>query len=118
MTPNTALNTVGVIELGYIDLPSATVLAQPSKTLIGVDGKQPFVGAISDGRAPFAEDGLDTEVGGVVAQGSIRAHVDPPKADAYIVSVHMPSKATTTLTCRTLRRRLVPSLPDSLSASC
>ena len=40
MSPNVPLDTVGVIGLGYIGLPTAAVLAQAGKTVIGVDVKQ------------------------------------------------------------------------------
>jgi UDP-N-acetyl-D-mannosaminuronic acid dehydrogenase len=40
MSPNLALDTVAVIGLGYIGLPTAAVLAQAGKKVIGVDVKQ------------------------------------------------------------------------------
>lgn len=92
MTPNISLNTVGVVGLGYIGLPTAAVLAQAGKTVIGVDVKQSVVDAINDGRAPFVEEGLETVIAGVVAQGKLRAQTEVPEADAYIVSVPTPFK--------------------------
>ena len=68
MSPNVPLDTVGVIGLGYIGLPTAAVLAQAGKTVIGVDVKQSSVDAINAGQVPFVEDGLES-----VARGRRRA---------------------------------------------
>ncbi|MGO2359884.1 MAG: NAD(P)-binding domain-containing protein, partial [Brachybacterium tyrofermentans] len=71
MSPNVPLDTVSVIGLGYIGLPTAAVLAQAGKTVIGVDVKQENVDAINAGTVPFVEEGLETVVAGVVAQGKL-----------------------------------------------
>lgn len=92
MTPNLPLDTVCVIGLGYIGLPTAAVLAQAGKTVIGVDVKQANVDAINAGTVPFVEEGLETVVAGVVAQGKFSAQLETPEADAYIVSVPTPFK--------------------------
>ncbi|QNN82254.1 UDP-N-acetyl-D-mannosamine dehydrogenase [Brachybacterium sp. Z12] len=92
MSPNAPLDTVSVIGLGYIGLPTAAVLAQAGKTVIGVDVKQANVDAINAGTVPFVEEGLETVVAGVVAQGKLSAQLETPKADAYIVSVPTPFK--------------------------
>ena len=70
-----------------IGLPTAAVLAQAGKTVIGVDVKQANVDAINAGTVPFVEEGLETVVAGVVAQGKFCAQLETPEADAYIVSV-------------------------------
>ncbi|SLN01439.1 UDP-glucose dehydrogenase [Corynebacterium xerosis] len=92
MSPNVPLDTVSVIGLGYIGLPTAAVLAQAGKTVIGVDVKQENVDAINAGTVPFVEEGLETVVAGVVAQGKLSAQLETPEADAYIVSVPTPFK--------------------------
>lgn len=86
------MQTVSVIGLGYIGLPTAAVLAQAGKTVIGVDVKLANVDAINGGRVPFVEEGLETVVAGTVAQGKFRAQTETPEADAYIVSVPTPFK--------------------------
>ncbi|MFC7457051.1 UDP-N-acetyl-D-mannosamine dehydrogenase [Brachybacterium sp. GCM10030267] len=90
MSPNVPLDTVSVIGLGYIGLPTAAVLAQAGKTVIGVDVKQANVDAINAGTVPFVEEGLEAVVAGVVAQGKLSAQTETPEADAYIVSVPTP----------------------------
>lgn len=92
MSANVSLDTVSVIGLGYIGLPTAAVLAQAGKTVIGVDVKQANVDAINAGTVPFVEEGLETVVAGVVAQGKLSAQLETPDADAYIVSVPTPFK--------------------------
>ncbi|MGF7022916.1 UDP-N-acetyl-D-mannosamine dehydrogenase [Brachybacterium tyrofermentans] len=92
MSPNVPLDTVSVIGLGYIGLPTAAVLAQAGKTVIGVDVKQTNVDAINAGTVPFVEEGLESVVAGVVAQGKLSAQLETPEADAYIVSVPTPFK--------------------------
>ncbi|MFC0675717.1 UDP-N-acetyl-D-mannosamine dehydrogenase [Brachybacterium hainanense] len=92
MSPNVPLDTVAVIGLGYIGLPTAAVLAQAGKKVIGVDVKQANVDAINAGKVPFVEEGLETVVAGTVAQGKLSAQTDTPEADAYIVSVPTPFK--------------------------
>ncbi|MBK0330725.1 UDP-N-acetyl-D-mannosamine dehydrogenase [Brachybacterium sp. MASK1Z-5] len=92
MSPNAPLNTVCVVGLGYIGLPTAAVLAQAGKRVIGVDVKQSNVDAINAGTVPFVEEGLETVVAGAVAQGRLSAQTDTPEADAYIVSVPTPFK--------------------------
>lgn len=92
MSPNVPLDTVAVIGLGYIGLPTAAVLAQAGRTVIGVDIKQSNVDAINAGKVPFVEEGLETVVAGCVAQGKLSAQIETPDADAYIVSVPTPFK--------------------------
>lgn len=92
MSTTTSMQTVSVIGLGYIGLPTAAVLAQAGKTVIGVDVKQSNVDAINAGRVPFVEEGLETVVAGTVAQGKLSAQTETPEADAYIVSVPTPFK--------------------------
>src|SRR5699024_3560803 len=92
MSPNVPLDTVAVVGLGYIGLPTAAVLAQAGKTVIGVDIKQSNVDAINAGKVPFVEEGLETVVAGAVAQGKLSAQTETASADAYIVSVPPPFK--------------------------
>src|SRR5699024_5734933 len=47
VSPNLPLDTVAVIGLGYIGLPTAAVLAQAGKTVIGVDVSRATVDAIN-----------------------------------------------------------------------
>lgn len=92
LTAKNPLETISVIGLGYIGLPTAAVLAQAGKRVIGVDVKESAVAAINSGNVPFVEEGLETVVAGAVARGKLGAQSTTPSADAYIVSVPTPFK--------------------------
>lgn len=90
MSPHLPIETVCVVGLGYIGLPTAAVLAQDGTSVIGVDVNPATVEAINAGTVPFVEEGLESVVAGVVAQGRLRAQVETPQAQAYIVAVPTP----------------------------
>lgn len=84
------LDTVCVIGLGYIGLPTAAVLAQAGKRVIGVDVSEATVDAVNAGTVPFVEEGLELVVAGAVAHNRLSAQATPPSADAYILAVPTP----------------------------
>lgn len=90
MNQPTHIETICVVGLGYIGLPTAAVLAQVGKKVIGVDMKASIVNAVNAGEALYAEEGLEAVLAGVVAKGQLHAQHDTPVADAYIVSVPTP----------------------------
>lgn len=90
MNTSAPIDTVCVIGLGYIGLPTAAVLAQSGKTVIGVDVNPASVDAVNTGSVLFVEEGLSTVVAGAVARGRLRAQANTPPADAYIVAVPTP----------------------------
>lgn len=82
--------TVAVIGLGYIGLPTATVLAAHGFSVIGIDVRQDAVDAVNAGRAHIVEPDLDTAVKGAIAAGRLRATTTPEPADVFIVAVPTP----------------------------
>ncbi|MFC7877397.1 UDP-N-acetyl-D-mannosamine dehydrogenase [Isoptericola sp. NPDC057391] len=84
------INTVGVIGLGYIGLPTAAILASKDVKVIGVDVNPSTVEAVNRGDVPFVEPDLATYVAGAVQQGTLRATDVPEPADAFIVAVPTP----------------------------
>lgn len=86
--------TVCVVGLGYIGLPTAAILASHGHDVIGVDVNPRHVEEINEGRVPFVEPDLETVVAGAVAQGRLRAQAQTPHADAYIVAVPTPFTET------------------------
>lgn len=82
--------TVAVIGLGYIGLPTAAVLATHGADVIGVDVNTGTVEAVNRGEVPFVEPDLSVSVAGAVSQGRLRAQVETPEADVYIVAVPTP----------------------------
>lgn len=86
----TAIETVAVIGLGYIGLPTAAILATNGINVIGVDVNQGTVDAVNRGEVPFVEPDLAVHVAGAVSQGQLKATTDTPAAQAYIVAVPTP----------------------------
>ncbi|MFZ3452653.1 UDP-N-acetyl-D-mannosamine dehydrogenase [Arthrobacter sp. 7Tela_A1] len=86
-------NSVAVIGLGYIGLPTAAVLAGNGLSVIGVDVKESSVAAINRGEVPFVEPDLGEAVAKAVTGGTLKATTDTPAADAYIVAVPTPFNA-------------------------
>ncbi|MFE5294147.1 UDP-N-acetyl-D-mannosamine dehydrogenase [Isoptericola sp. NPDC056618] len=84
------INTVGVIGLGYIGLPTAAILASRGVKVVGVDVKPSTVEAVNRGEVPFVEPDLAREVADAVEQGTLRATDTPEPADAFIVAVPTP----------------------------
>ncbi len=87
------IRTVAVVGLGYIGLPTAAILATNGLEVIGVDVNPSTVDAINNGDVPFVEPDLSIHVAGAVSQGRLRAQLETPSADAYIVAVPTPFKA-------------------------
>lgn len=84
------INTVGVIGLGYIGLPTAAILASKDVKVLGVDINSETVAAINRGDVPFVEPDLSTYVAGAVTHGTLRASTTPEPADAFIIAVPTP----------------------------
>jgi len=82
--------TLAVIGMGYIGLPTATVLATRGVRVIGVDVNPRIVEAISRGEVPFVEPDLAVAVSGAVAMGHLSMSREVPEADAYIIAVPTP----------------------------
>ncbi|WP_281965232.1 UDP-N-acetyl-D-mannosamine dehydrogenase [Serinicoccus marinus] len=82
--------SVAVIGLGYIGLPTAAILASHGYRVLGVDVNDKHVDAVNAGRIPFVEPDLGTHVAGTVSQGLLTAQKDTPKADVYIIAVPTP----------------------------
>lgn len=85
-------NTISMIGLGYIGLPTATLFASKKKRVIGVDPIQHVVDTINEGRVHIVEPELDILVSGVVRAGYLRATTIAEPADAFIIAVPTPFK--------------------------
>jgi UDP-N-acetyl-D-mannosaminuronic acid dehydrogenase len=85
-------NTISVIGLGYIGLPTAAVIASRRKNVIGVDTNQQAVNTINKGKIHIVEPELDIVVHAAVAEGYLRASTTPEPADAFLIAVPTPFK--------------------------
>lgn len=86
------IETISVVGLGYIGLPTAAVLANAGCRVIGVDVNHIAVETINQGRIHIVEPGLGDVVSQVVAQGKLRATTTAEPADAFLIAVPTPFK--------------------------
>ena len=87
------IETVAVIGLGYIGLPTAAILAGNGIHVIGVDVNPGTVESVNRGEVPFVEPDLASYVAGAVSQHKLSASTETPTAQAYIVAVPTPFNA-------------------------
>ncbi|CDT89261.1 UDP-N-acetyl-D-mannosaminuronic acid dehydrogenase [Vibrio coralliirubri] len=87
-----SFETVSVIGLGYIGLPTAAVIASRGINVVGVDVNQNAVDTINAGEIHIVEPDLDIAVRSTVNIGKLRATITPEKADAFMVAVPTPFK--------------------------
>lgn len=90
MRLSTRINTVCVMGLGYIGLPTASILASRGVHVIGVDTNADVVAKINGGEIHIVEPDLDAVVAHVVRQGLLRATTTPEPADAFVIAVPTP----------------------------
>ena len=84
--------TISVVGLGYIGLPTAAVFASRKKKVIGVDVNQRAVEIINRGEVHIVEPDLDMVVHAAVTEGYLRAATRPEAADAFLIAVPTPFK--------------------------
>ena len=85
-------NSVCMIGLGYIGLPTAAVFAKHSIKIKGVDINQHAVDTINQGKIHIEEPGLEALVKSAVDADLLTAYTTPQKADAFIMAVPTPFK--------------------------
>ena len=79
-----------VLGLGYIGLPTASLLATKGHLVHGVDVSQQVVDTINEGRIHIVEPDLDVLVRAAVASGNLKAGLAPVDADIFIIAVPTP----------------------------
>ena len=92
MISNTSFNTVSVIGLGYIGLPTAAMFASRKVNVIGVDVNQQAVDTINKGKIHIVEPDLDMLVSAAVTAGYLKATTTAEPADAFLIAVPTPFK--------------------------
>lgn len=88
MTP--VFDSVCVVGLGYVGLPTAAILASRGVRVLGVDTNPNTVDTINQGQAHIVEPDLDMVVNAAVTVGALRAAAAPEPADAFIIAVPTP----------------------------
>ncbi|WP_295900283.1 UDP-N-acetyl-D-mannosamine dehydrogenase [uncultured Vibrio sp.] len=87
-----SFETISVIGLGYIGLPTAAMFASRKKKVIGVDVNQHAVNTINRGEIHIVEPELDMIVHAAVTEGFLKAVTIPEPADAFLIAVPTPFK--------------------------
>lgn len=81
---------VCVLGLGYIGLPTASILATNGFDVTGVDVSPRVVEIINNGDIHIEEPGLKTIVQAAIHSGRLKATLEPVQADAFIIAVPTP----------------------------
>lgn len=87
------LQKIVVMGLGYIGLPTASMLATKGHTVLGVDINESAVNTINSGHIHIVEPDLDLLVRSAVNSGNLRASLTPEEADTFILAVPTPFKS-------------------------
>jgi UDP-N-acetyl-D-mannosaminuronic acid dehydrogenase len=86
------MQKIVVMGLGYIGLPTASMLATKGHTVVGVDVNESAVNTINSGRIHIIEPDLDILVKSAVHSGNLRASLVPEEGDTFIIAVPTPFK--------------------------
>jgi UDP-N-acetyl-D-mannosaminuronic acid dehydrogenase len=81
---------VCVIGLGYIGLPTASLLANRGYEVAGVDTNEKVVETINRGEIHILEPDLDVSVKASVSSGKLVAYTEPVESDIFIICVSTP----------------------------
>ena len=84
------MKTICVIGLGYIGLPTASLLATRRFQVHGVDVRPQVVETINRGNIHIQEPDLDVMVMSAIQSGYLTASLTPAPADVFIIAVPTP----------------------------
>lgn len=90
MMSKTEFNTICILGLGYIGLPTSVVFANAGKQVIGVDINPQVVASLNQGNIHIIEPDLQTAFTQAVKKGNFFATAKPQPADAFIIAVPTP----------------------------
>jgi UDP-N-acetyl-D-mannosaminuronic acid dehydrogenase len=86
------MQKICVIGLGYIGLPTASLLAVKGFKVHGIDVRQDVVDQLNQGRVHIVEPGLDILIKSAVHSGNFKASLQIESADIFIIAVPTPFK--------------------------
>lgn len=86
------LKDICVVGLGYIGLPTASLLATKGYRVLGVDIDSMVVDTINRGGIHIVEPGLDVVVKAAINSGNLSASTSPAEADVFVIAVPTPFK--------------------------
>lgn len=87
-----AIQKICILGLGYVGLPTASLLANNGFKVIGVDKEENLLKIVNHGDSHIEEPGLKALVHAAVNSGNLRAKNKPEKADAFFIAVPTPVK--------------------------
>ncbi len=80
-----------VLGLGYVGLPTASLLATSGFQVLGVDINREVVASLNAGKTVLKEVGLDAVVRQAVASGNLTASTAPEPSDTFVICVPTPT---------------------------
>jgi len=86
------MKNICVLGLGYVGLPTASLLANKGYNVAGVDVIGSVVDRINSGRIHIIEPDLEVLVRSAVNSGQLNAYHTPQKADIFIIATPTPFK--------------------------
>ena len=86
------MKKICVIGLGYVGLPTASLLATKGYEVAGVDVIKAVVDRINSGKIHIVEPDLDIMVKSAVQSGNLKAYTEPQPADIFIIATPTPFK--------------------------
>ncbi len=92
MTSINEFESISIIGLGYIGLPTAAIFARNKIKVIGVEVNQHIVDTINRGGIHIIEPDLNDAVHIAVNEGYLRATIKPEPASAFLIAVPTPFK--------------------------
>lgn len=86
------MEKICVLGLGYVGLPTASLLATKGYSVSGIDVKKEVVEQINQGKVHIVEPDLDVMVKSAVQSGNLKAYTEPQSADIFIIATPTPFK--------------------------
>src|ERR1039458_7142471 len=109
MTPSESAAEVSVIGLGRVGLPLALSFADRGLRVIGIDNDPARLGAVREGRMPFAETGAEDLLERVIAGGRLTLServADAARARQIVITLGTPSFSHIEIDMRDIRSAL------------
>jgi UDP-N-acetyl-D-mannosaminuronic acid dehydrogenase len=82
--------TICVLGLGYIGLPTASIFASNGLRVVGVDVNERIVAGLRQGNPHIEEPGLRSLVQAALASGNLSISPQPAPAEAFLIAVPTP----------------------------
>jgi len=84
------MEKICVLGLGYVGLPTASLLATKGYNVAGIDVQQHVIDQINQGKVHIVEPDLDVMVRSAVQSGNLKAYARPQPADIFIIATPTP----------------------------